>query len=133
MQKDLIHERMRHVRDLATRRFHDTLKKIASKQPADLQMLGPDWRKVPEWKNQKGYPNPQWGPYREVWHVTREAGEAALVLLMIDPESLPESERNSLCELIRRFDYAHNSSCGILYHLTAYWKARRHGVFLETP
>ena len=27
-------------------------------------MLGPDWRHVNEWKDQKGYPNPQWGPYR---------------------------------------------------------------------
>ncbi|MGB3118978.1 MAG: hypothetical protein WBE58_09165, partial [Verrucomicrobiales bacterium] len=87
---------------------------------------GPDWRTVPEWKNQKGYPNPQWGPYREIWHLTREAGESALILLMGDSSSLTEAQQTALTKLIAGFDYAHNSSCGILYHQAAYWKARRH-------
>lgn len=91
-------------------------------------MLGPDWRHVPVWKDQKGYPNPQWGPYREIWHLTREAGESALTCLMADPRSFSEAQRTALRDLLSGFDYAHNSSCGILYHLAAYWKARRHEV-----
>ncbi|OYW77244.1 MAG: hypothetical protein B7Z37_05230 [Verrucomicrobia bacterium 12-59-8] len=123
--KSTIHTRMRHVRDLAAKRFTSILSQIAKKSPEDMQVLGPDWRDVPEWKNQKGYLNPLWGPYREIWHLTREAGESALVFLMIDPASISKTQQNGLSELIWHFDYAHNSSCGIIYHLAAYWKARR--------
>jgi len=122
--KMTIHERMTHVRDLAAKRFKSILTIIAKKSPEDMRMLGPDWRHVAVWKNQKGYPNPQWGPYREIWHITREAGESALTCLMIDPDSFSDSQRTALRDLIQRFDYAHNSSCGIIYHLAAYWKAR---------
>jgi hypothetical protein len=45
---------------------------------------------------------------------------------MVDPASLSEEQKTSMAELIRRFDYEHNSSCGIIYHLAAYWKARCH-------
>lgn len=123
--KATIHDRMTHVRDLAAKRFTSVISQLSKKSPAEMQMLGPDWRHVPVWKNQKGYPNPQWGPYREIWHITREAGESALVLLMVDPASVSGVQQTSLAELIRRFDYAHNSSCGIIYHLAAYWKAVR--------
>ncbi|MCF7784533.1 MAG: hypothetical protein K9N47_00345 [Prosthecobacter sp.] len=123
--KATIHERMTHVRDLAAKRFASVRSQIAKKSTEEMHVLGPDWRDVPVWKNQKGYLNPQWGPYREIWHLTREAGESAVVLLMIDPASVSAAQQSSLAELIRRFDYAHNSSCGIIYHLAAYWKARR--------
>lgn len=126
--KATIHARMTHVRDLAAKRFKSVLEKIAKKSPEEMRMLGPDWRHVPEWKDQKGYPNPQWGPYREIWHLTREAGESALILLMVDPGSVSEAQRTVLRDLLGRFDYLHNSSCGIIYHLAAYWKARRHEV-----
>jgi hypothetical protein len=124
--KATIHKRMTHVRDLAAKRFNSVLSQIAKKSPEEMQMVGPDWRHVSVWKNQKGYPNPQWGPYREIWHITREAGESALILLMVNPASLSEEQKTSMAKLIRRFDYEHNSSCGIIYHLAAYWKARRH-------
>lgn len=127
--KATIHGRMVHVRGLAARRFSGTLEKLATKSPEEMRMLGPDWRHVPEWKDQKGYPNPQWGPYREIWHLTREAGEAALILLMIDPGLVAATERDSLESMLGGFDYDHNSSCGIIYHLAAYWKARRQEVF----
>ncbi len=123
--KATIHERMVHVRELAAKRFAWVLSQLAKKNGEEMQMLGPDWRTVPVWKNQKGYPNPQWGPYREVWHLTREAGESALVLLMIDPATVSTEQQKALAELIRGFDYMHNSSCGVIYHLAAYWKARR--------
>jgi hypothetical protein len=61
---------------------------LAKKSPKEMRMLGADWRTVPEWKNQKGYPNPQWGPFREIWHLTREAGESAFILLMLDDAKL---------------------------------------------
>jgi hypothetical protein len=124
--KSTIHAHMAHVRDLAAKRFTSVLASIAMKSPEEMRMLGPDWRHVSVWKDQKGYPNPQWGPFREIWHLTREAGESALILLMVEPVSLTEAQQTSLKDLIARFDYAHNASCGIIYHLAAYWKARRH-------
>lgn len=123
-----IGERMRHVRDLAARRFTAVGAQLEKEDPARLAMLGPDWRTVPEWKDQKGYPNPQWGPFRAVWHLTREFGESALVLLMTEPASLGEAEKRLLVTELGRFDYEHNASCGILYHLAAWWKARRQGL-----
>lgn len=127
--KSQIHTDILHVRDLAAKRFTSVLAQIAKKNPEDMQMLGPDWRAVPVWKNQKGYPNPQWGPFREIWHLTREAGESALILLMVDPPALTSEQQTALRNLFDRFDYTHNASCGLVYHLAAYWKARRHGDF----
>lgn len=124
--KATIHTRMQHVRDLAAKRFTSVLASIAKKTPEDMRMLGPDWRNVAEWKDQKGYPNPQWGPYREIWHLTREAGESALILFMVDPGAVTDAQSTALRDFMSRFDYLHNSSCGIIYHLAAYWKARRH-------
>ena len=124
--KAQIHTHMLHVRDLAAKRFTSVLAQIAKKSPEEMRMLGPDWRTVPEWKNQKGYPNPQWGPFREIWHLTREAGESALILMMIDSPTLMDEQQVALKKLFGDFDYTHNASCGLVYHLAAYWKARRH-------
>lgn len=123
--KSTIAATMNHVSSLADRRFVSTLKSIAKKSPEEMAMLGPDWRQVKEWKDQKGYQNPQWGPYREIWHLTREAGESALVPLMVDAPSMTDDQKQTLREMILQTDYGHNSSCGILYHLATYWKARR--------
>lgn len=124
--KAQIHTRMLHVSDLAAKRFTNVLSSLAKKSPEEMRLLGPDWRHVPEWKNQKGYPNPQWGPFREIWHLTREAGESALILLMVEPPTLTAEQNASLKKLLSGFDYTHNASCGIIYHLAAYWKAHRH-------
>lgn len=123
--KAQIHAHMLHVRDLAAKRFTSVLAQIAKKNPDEMRMLGPDWRTVPEWKDQKGYPNPQWGPFREIWHLTREAGESALILLMVDEPKLSVEQSAALQKLVADFDYTHNASCGLVYHLAAYWKARR--------
>jgi hypothetical protein len=128
--KAQIQTHMLHVRDLAAKRFTNVLAQIAKKSPEDMQMLGPDWRHVAVWKDQKGYPNPQWGPYREIWALTREAGESAVILLMVDPVSISEAQKAALKNMIEHFDYTHNSSCGIVYHLAAYWKARRNQLLL---
>lgn len=129
--KETIHACMTKVRDLAAKRFSGVLEKIAKKSPEEMRMLGPDWRHVSEWKNQKGYMNPQWGPYREIWHLTREAGESAVILLMVDPDSFSESQRAALKNMIGGFDYLNNSSCGVIYHLAAYWKARRYHLLVS--
>lgn len=127
--KKEVRERMELVASLASSRFEKVRAAIGQKSHEEMSMLGPDWRTVPEWKDQKGYPNPQWGPFREIWHLTREAGESALVVLMSDPGTGSAELRTGLAELVRGFDYEHNASCGILYHLAAYWKARRTGQF----
>jgi hypothetical protein len=119
---------MQKVGGLGEKRLDHTVKIIAKKTPEEMRMLGPDWRTVKEWKNQKGYPNPQWGSYREIWHITREAGEASLLPLMVDHPSMSAQQKQQLQEVILQTDYLHNSSCGIIYHLAAYWKARRYGV-----
>ena len=126
--KSEIEKVMAHVAQLATKRTAYICSQIAKKSPTEMQMLGPDWRKVPVWKNQKGYPNPQWGAYREIWHITREAGESAIVPLMLPQPEIPAEQKQRLRDVILQCDYRHNSSCGIIYHLGAYWKARRHGL-----
>lgn len=131
--KVTIAARMTNVRSLGVKRFISVSEKLAKKDPEEMRMLGPDWRKVDVWKNQKGYMNPQWGAYREIWHLTREAGESALILLMSDQGSVSEDQKSSLKKTLLHFDYANNSSCGIIYHLAAYWKASRHGVLFADP
>lgn len=119
---------MQHVADLAAKHMAKVWEQFRTKDAATMSMLGPDWRTVPVWKNQKGYPNPQWGAYREIWHLTREIGESAVVCLMLQPAALDTSQVQMLRDFLLAFDYTHNSSCGILYHTAAYWKARRAGV-----
>jgi hypothetical protein len=126
--KNTISTTMKHVSELAERRLNYTLKGIAKKSAEEMRMLGPDWRQVKEWKDQKGYLNPQWGPYREIWHLTREAGESALIPLMVDSPAISPEQKQQLHEVILQTDYLHNSSCGIIYHLAAYWKARRYSM-----
>jgi len=125
--KTAIGANMERVRDLAGRRFASVTASIARMAPEEMRMLGPDWRTVPEWINQKGYPNPQWGPFRRVWHVTREAGESALILQMGEGAVFTDEQRAAFGRLVGGFDYGHNASCGIVYHLAAYWKDRRNG------
>ena len=55
----------------------------------------------------------------EVWIVI-------IILLMVEPPTLTAEQNASLKKLLSGFDYTHNASCGIIYHLAAYWKARRH-------
>ncbi len=126
--KSKISTTMKHISSLAERRLAATLKSIAKKSPEEMRMLGPDWRQAKEWKDQKGYLNPQWGPYREIWHLTREAGESALIPLMVEAPSITAGQKQLLRDVILPTDYWHNSSCGIIYHLAAYWKARRNNM-----
>lgn len=124
--KTRIHEAMKHVAGISRARTASVWSKMSQMAPETLAMLGPDWRKVSEWKNQKGYIIPQWGPYRQVWHLIREAGESAMVPLMVENAEIPAAQKQLLQDVILRSDYLHNSSCGIIYHIGAYWKARRY-------
>lgn len=126
--KAVMQEVMTNVAAIGEKRSVNIAQQIDQKTPEEMAMLGPDWRTVPVWKNQKGYPNPQWGAYREIWHLTREAGEAATVTLMVDQPKIGEEQTARIAEFVMETDYRNNSSCGIIYHLGAYWKARRHGV-----
>lgn len=126
--KSTISATMKQVSELAGRRLNYTLKGIAKKSAEEMRMLGPDWRQVKEWKDQKGYLNPQWGPYREIWHLIRESGESALIPLMMDSPAISAQQKQELQEVILQTDYQHNSSCGIIYHLAAYWKARSYSL-----
>ena len=64
--------------------FKTELADVRSTVSEEMRMLGPDWHQVKEWKDQTGCMNPQWGPYREIWHLIRETGESALIPLMMD-------------------------------------------------
>ncbi len=123
--RDQIKATMHVVANLAEPRLNHAMQSLHAKSHEDLQMLGPNWREVQEWKKQGDYLIPQWGRYREIWHVMREAGEAPLILLMSDPASLTADQLKQISELIMTTDYRHNSSCGMIFHLAAYWKARR--------
>jgi len=96
---------------------------------ADLTMTGPDWRQAEKWIGQGEYRNPQWGAYRHVWHVIREAGELSLVPLMEGTVMESDQQQTNLEAIILKMDYEQCSSCGIIYHLAAYWKARKQGLF----
>ncbi|QDT17942.1 M14 family zinc carboxypeptidase [Alienimonas californiensis] len=124
---------LRHVAGMAESRGKHAFDRLFGKSAAERAMLGPDWRTVDEWIVQGGYDVPQWGPYRDVWHVTREAGEAALIPLMTDRATLPDAQQARLRTLILKTDYDRTSSCGVVYHLAAYWKARRTGILRAAP
>jgi hypothetical protein len=126
--KTRIHETMKHVAEISRARTANVWSKMSQMTPETLRMLGPDWRKVSEWKNQKGYIIPQWGPYRQVWHLIREAGESAMVPLMVENPEIPAAQKKLLQDVILQSDYLHNSSCGLIYHIGAYWKARRYNA-----
>ncbi|MEO9595333.1 hypothetical protein [Rhodopirellula bahusiensis] len=122
--KKEIEDRMRHVSDMAEQRSSHIADRLSHKTSEEMQMLGPDWRHVDRWINQNEYANPQWGKYREVWHLTREAGEPAMVPLMVNHPAVSPDQKRRLQNLILTTGYSRNSSCGIIYHQGAYWKAR---------
>lgn len=110
------------VGELALNRSKQCLKEIQRLDKSELEMLGPDWRKVEEWQMQNGYNIPRWGKYRSVWHLIRESGESALVVFLAgNPESVSE-EKEIFQQIMSIMDYSHMSSCGILFQLAAYWK-----------
>jgi hypothetical protein len=43
---------------------------------------------------------------------------------MVETPSITAAQIQMLQDMILQTDYWHNSSCGIISHLAAYWKAR---------
>ncbi|MDR1201317.1 MAG: hypothetical protein LBL58_06775 [Tannerellaceae bacterium] len=121
--KEQLDKLMKRVATMSEERFHDCKKKLSDMDIHTLSMLGPDWRKVDEWTNQKGYIIPQWGEYRTVWECVREAGETLSALFMTNSQ-LENSQTHCLEDLIINMNYNQLSGCGIIYHIAAYWKAR---------
>lgn len=127
--KGRLRELMINVANLCQPRLVELGARLAA-SPADrLAMLGPDWRTVGEWKDQKGYLVPQWGEYRKVWETFRGAGEAMLVPLMVERPSVTAEQRQWMEKIIGQTDYDQVSGCGIVYHVATYWKARKLGLF----
>ncbi|WP_235034046.1 hypothetical protein [Roseiconus lacunae] len=116
---------MNRVGQMGRTKQTESLAKIRSMDDQTLTMLGPDWRHAEKWIHQGGYPNPQWGPYREVWHTIRETGESALIAMMVPHASISDDQQADLHRLLQRLNYDRCSSCGIVYHLAAHWKAKR--------
>lgn len=125
--KQRIRSLMVHLGNVSMKRTRYVQGQLAGMTAEQKAMLGPDWRTVPEWKDQKGYMNPQWGPYRKVWHALREAGESTLVPLMVAEADIPAEQQQRLRDFLSQSDYDHFSSCGIVYHLASYWRARSTG------
>lgn len=121
------------LQGLMERTGNKALSKISHARKAlydlDLTVPGPNWRAAEKWITQGEYRNPQWGDYRRVWHAIREAGELSLVPLMVTDLSITDAQKQDLEKIILRMDYEQTSSCGIIYHLAAYWKARKRGLF----
>jgi len=111
------------VAEMSLIRFESCKEKLSRMDNHTLSMLGPDWRKMDEWGIQNGYTIPRWGEYRKVWDTIREAGETMTALLMADQQLSIESQKELLIDLIRQIDYQHISSCGVIYHIAAFWKA----------
>lgn len=126
-------ELMLNVAALCRPKVAELGKRLTDSSPERLAMLGPDWRSVAEWKDQKGYLVPQWGEYRKVWETFRGAGEAMLVPLMVEHPDLTDRDTQWMERVLHRMDYDHVSGCGIVYHVAAYWKARRLGIFRTAP
>lgn len=96
------------------------------KNNLDMAMLGPDWRKAERWDVRHGtYRFPRWGAYQQVWYLSREFGEAALMFLTGRKAPLAPEQRKLLEDVILAMDYEHTSSCAVMYHLAAYWQIRR--------
>ena len=121
---------MNNVAELAAKRVTHAHRVVAGMSKEEKAMLPPEWRTVPEWKESAGYRIPQWGHYRHVWHHIREAGEASLITLMAPSAASRQSNfsPNALQKLIAETDYTRTSGCGIVYHIAAFWKARRAGL-----
>lgn len=123
--KKEIAEIMALLSEMGEQRFHSVFQNWQQLTPEQQEELGPDWRLVRIWRNQNGYPNPQWGDYRKSWHLAREAGEASLLPLMSATPIYTDLHKSGLTKCLLNMNYSRNSSCGIVYHIGSYWKAKR--------
>jgi len=73
---------------------------------------------------QKGYRIPTWGEYRKIWSLIREAGESLLVSFMVNNPATETEKEKLLDDIVSYMNYSRISSCGIVFHIAAYWKAQ---------
>lgn len=85
----------------------------------DLQAIAPDWRVSGGLVN----------PYRRSWYVVREVGEMLIAILMDERRAVTETAQRDLAAMLHKLDYNRVSTCGIFHLQSAYWKARRRGLF----
>ena len=79
---------------------------------------------------QNGYNIPRWGEYRNVWNLIREVGESALGIFMSGDKSIYQEGDKIMETLFSSIDYDQVSSCGIIFHIAAYWESQKAEVDL---
>lgn len=129
--KIIIADLMLQVENMSFERAKRVKEKLLHLDEDRLHMLGPDWRVVETWDVQKGYNIPRWGEYRNVWHAIREIGESLTVAIMLGDEPLKDEKVELLNEIISFMEYDRCSSCGVVFHLSAYWKAKCDPSFIN--
>ena len=127
-EKFMLRERLKklmfRVETMALVRANACKEELFSKNETELSLLGPDWRCVKDWNMQKGYRIPTWGEYRKIWSLIREAGESLLVSFMVNNPATETEKEKLLDDIVSYMNYSRISSCGIVFHIAAYWKAQ---------
>ena len=123
-------ELKRRVGEMSLARAKKSLEELRSLDASQLSMLGPDWRQVSKWDVQNGYNIPRWGEYRNVWNLIREVGESALGIFMSGDKSIYQEGDKIMETLFSSIDYDQVSSCGIIFHIAAYWESQKAEVDL---
>jgi len=122
--KDKLKNLMSRVEQMSLKHAVSCEKELRATNKDSLAMLGSDWRQAKDWKLQNGYTIPQRGDYGKIWNLVRESGENLLVIFMFENPSQTVIKKELLEEIASSMDYQHSSSCGVLFHLAAYWRAR---------
>ena len=128
--KAKLRELKRRVGEMSLARAKKSLEELRSLDASQLSMLGPDWRQVSKWDVQNGYNIPRWGEYRNVWNLIREVGESALGIFMSGDKSIYQEGDKIMETLFSSIDYDQVSSCGIIFHIAAYWESQKAEVDL---
>jgi len=124
MLRERLKKLMFRVETMALVRANACKEELFSKNETELSLLGPDWRCVKDWNMQKGYRIPTWGEYRKIWSLIREAGESLLVSFMVNNPATETEKEKLLDDIVSYMNYSRISSCGIVFHIAAYWKAQ---------
>ena len=84
-------------------------------------------------------PNPQERPiqpngkpdmreFKNILRTPRYFGEMALTMLVRGAEDFDEKSARLLAKPIEKIDYDKMSSCAVIFHLAAYWNAKKSGI-----
>jgi hypothetical protein len=132
--KERWYKLMYRVNQMAFKRAIICKDEICAADRETLSMPGPDWRTVKEWDEpREGYKLPRWGEYHSVWYSIRDVGERMIAVCMFDDSEQKLSRQKLMEEVISSINYREISSCGIIYHIAAYWKARKLSMSATAP